>query len=337
MKRVFIIADTMISPLGKSSEENFNNLVIGKSGIQKQSDGTFASRIDSNTRFENICVKALNDLRHKIDWNPERTLLLLSTTKGNVLQELLHETANKIALAVNINQSQVISNACSSGVAALLVAKRMLQSSQFDHIVVVGADVLSDFVTSGFKSLMALSDELCRPFDATRKGINLGEAVGAVVLSANDNKDSIAIVGGAMTNDANHISGPSRTGIELASAITKAMQGNDIDFISAHGTATLFNDEMEAKAFHHAGVDSKPLHSLKGYFGHTLGAAGVIETIMCIQMLKQQMSIASIGYKDHGVSLPLNICTISKSMPLKRILKTASGFGGTNASIILST
>jgi 3-oxoacyl-[acyl-carrier-protein] synthase-1 len=357
MRRVFIVADTMTSPLGNTSAANFSNLLKRKSGIVREANGPggdvrlCVSRIGDNTRFDTLCMDALQKLQSVGEYDPGRTLMLLSTTKGNISlidrvastdpQLSLHHSAQQLASSAGIRNYHVVSNACSSGVNALLVAKRFLQGGQFDHAIVIGADVLSDFVISGFKSLLALSDEPCRPFDASRKGINLGEAVGAVLLSVNERKESVCISGGAMTNDANHISSPSRTGAELASAIQQAVKEagidtSEIDFISAHGTATLYNDEMETKAFHAAGVHSKPVHSLKGYFGHTLGAAGLIETIMCVHSLKKQETISSLGFVDHGVSLPLNVCTNGTHMPLRKILKTASGFGGTNAAMILS-
>jgi 3-oxoacyl-[acyl-carrier-protein] synthase-1 len=333
MNPVYIIADAMISALGNTSDENFNNVIQEKSGISKQ-DGLCVSR--TGDTFENLCRRVLDDLESKVAIDRRRTLLILSTTKGQ-WQVALHVTASKLGF----KHYQVVSNACSSGVAALLVARRLMQAGQFDTAVVIGADVLSDFITSGFQSLLALSDEPCRPFDAARKGINLGEAVGAVLLSTRKNDSSVTIAGGGMTNDANHISSPSRTGAELAFAIRKSFKeasidSSEIDFVSAHGTATLYNDEMEAKAFHLARVDSKPVHSLKGFFGHTLGAAGVIETIMCVHSLRRQETIPSLGFSNHGVSLPLNVCTAHTRMPLRNILKTASGFGGTNAAIIFS-
>jgi len=198
-------------------------------------------------------------------------------------------------------------------------------------------------VVSGFQSLQALSPEPCRPFDAERKGINLGEAAAAVVLSNKRGaglNHSISITGGGLSNDANHISGPSRTGDELGFAIRQAMEEagkkpEEIDFISAHGTATLYNDEMEARAFHGVGMDDVPLNSLKGYFGHTLGAAGVVETVMCIHSLLNNEVLATKGFERSGVSQAVRVSNELISTPMTTCLKTASGFGGCNGAIIL--
>jgi 3-oxoacyl-[acyl-carrier-protein] synthase-1 len=153
-------------------------------------------------------------------------------------------------------------------------------------------------------------------------------------------KSSVRLLGSGVSNDANHISGPSRTGEELAHAIAQALKTSeltpdDIDFISAHGTATVYNDEMEAKAFNYAGMSKIPLNSLKGYYGHTLGAAGVIETIITIHGLLQNELIPTRGFDTFGVPKEINVCSQLQSKPLKRILKTASGFGGCNAALVV--
>ena len=172
---------------------------------------------------------------------------------------------------------------------AILTGMRLVQSGQYENAVVAGADVISKFVLSGFQSFQAISSAPCKPFDAARDGINLGEGAGTVILTSNKNYSSgVKVTGGSVSNDANHISGPSRTGEELNLAINKALNAaelnaTDIDFISAHGTATIYNDEMEAKAITLAGLQSFPVNSLKGYYGHTLGAAGLIESIISIQ------------------------------------------------------
>jgi len=208
----------------------------------------------------------------------------------------------------------------------------------------VGADVLSHFVVSGFESLQALSSEQCKPFDAARKGINLGEAAAALVLSSEPDpvglRPSIKVTGGGSSNDANHISGPSRTGDELGFAIQQALQearkeAHEIDFISSHGTATLFNDEMEAKAFHQIGMSNVPMNSLKGSFGHTLGAAGVVETVMSIHSLFNNEILPTKGFEKSGVSQKVNVSRELVFKPLTTCLKTASGFGGCNAAIVL--
>jgi len=189
-----------------------------------------------------------------------------------------------------------------------------------------------------------MSAERCKPFDNKRKGVNLGEAAATVVLTTTPEIGKaipIEIFGGALSNDANHISGPSRTGEELAAAVNAALnnsgiKGESIDFISAHGTATAYNDEMEAKAFCHAGLNNIPLNSLKGYFGHTLGAAGIVEIIVSKHALLNNELIPTLGFHQLGVSQPINVISKLESKKMTTCLKTASGFGGCNAAIVLN-
>jgi 3-oxoacyl-[acyl-carrier-protein] synthase-1 len=286
----------------------------------------------------------------------KKTLLIISSTKGNI-SLLETETAsdslnNRISLNSSAklvtdhfqfyNKPIIVSNACISGMLAILTGMRLIQSGQYENAVVAGADVISKFVLSGFQSFQAISPLPCKPFDAARDGINLGEAAGTVIITSNKNYSSgIKVTGGSVSNDANHISGPSRTGEELNLAITKALNASglnaaDIDFISAHGTATVYNDEMEAKAIAMAGLQAAPVNSLKGYYGHTLGAAGLIESIISIQSLKENLVIPTRGFENLGVTQPVNVCSTLYRSALNNCLKTASGFGGCNAAMVFS-
>ncbi len=373
--QVFIISDNITSPLGTTTLENFKNVSEGISGIklienellspvsictsamvQAEDSGQLP---DSYTRFEKLCIRSISEALSDsgLLGSEKETIFILSTTKGNI--ELiqnnpdadvrdrvsLEHTAQLIASHFHAaHKPVVVSNACISGVLAIIMAKRLLGSGKYQNAVVIGADVLSKFVISGFQSLMAMSDEPSRPFDKDRKGINLGEGAATVVMTTDltlTDRHSIAVMGDAISNDANHISGPSRTGQELADAVIKAMRksavaAEDLSFISAHGTATLFNDEMESKAFDIAGLNDVPLHSLKGYFGHTLGAAGVIESVMTIHSLREKRILASRNFEELGVPKSLNINKGLVKSDKHHALKTASGFGGCNAAIVYS-
>jgi 3-oxoacyl-[acyl-carrier-protein] synthase-1 len=375
--QTFIISNNIISPLGFSTQENFNKVSKGESGIRLinnkllPSGSIYASKIDDKqiedkglsdtyTRFEKLCILSITDALNKtgINGSEKDTIFIMSTTKGNI--ELIQNARlvsvkDKVSLEHSAqiiasyfhaaNKPVVVSNACISGVLAIIMAKRLLESGKYQNAIVVGADVLSDFVVSGFQSLMAMSDELCRPFDSARKGINLGEGAGTVVMTSNKaltDKNSIRVMGEGLTNDANHISGPSRTGQELADAVSKALnrsniKANELSFISAHGTATMYNDEMESKAFDIAELNDIPLHSLKAYFGHTLGAAGVIESIMTIESLRNRVVLPSGNFNQSGVPKNLHINTKLTESDKHHALKTASGFGGCNAALVYSS
>lgn len=375
MAEIFVSSDNIISPIGFTSAENFLQLKQNVSGIREHQDSSMseqpfqASLFPKNifeqpgpqkkyTKFENLLIASITDALSKshIDPSDEKTILIISSTKGNVSLLETEETTGDLAERIPLHTSAklvaghfkfvhmpvIVSNACISGILAILTGMRLIQSGRYDHAVVAGADVISRFVLSGFQSFQAVSPLPCKPFDVSRDGINLGEAAATVVITSNkDYSSGFKVAGGSVSNDANHISGPSRTGEELGQAITKAMQAaglsaDDIGFISAHGTATLFNDEMEAKAIDLAGLKAVPVNSLKGYYGHTLGAAGLIESIISMHSLKENLVLPTRGFEKNGVSPKVNICASLLTSTRQHCLKTASGFGGCNAAMVFS-
>ncbi|HDZ14607.1 hypothetical protein LCGC14_1263780 [marine sediment metagenome] len=311
--------------------------------------------LSSQTRLEKMMIVSLEKIIKTSGVElTNRVGLIISTTKGNIdtLDEdskFPEKRAYLDALGLEIQEyfgftqtPIIVSNACVSGVLALVVAKRMIAQGSFDHIFVVAGDMVTKFIISGFNSFQALSDEPCRPYCKTRSGINIGEVAASVLMTKDKNllaEESVEIVGGSASNDANHISGPSRTGEGLFRSITSALKEANlspkkIGYISAHGTATMYNDEMEAIAFNRAGLAEIPLNSLKGYFGHTLGASGLLETIIGMHSLHRNLLFASKGFQELGVSQPLNIIKKTTPKELHTFLKTASGFGGSNTAAV---
>ncbi len=309
---------------------------------------------EKHTRLEKMFLVSLADTISKANIAiTDRVGLIISTTKGNIDilnttefsedRTYLSELGKKIASFFSFkNDTIVLSNACVSGVLAIAVAKRFISQQLYDHVFIVGGDLVSEFILSGFNSFQALSAEPCRPYCKTRTGINIGE-VATSILVTNDQsnlaKEAVSVLGESSCNDANHISGPSRTGEGLHRSIEIAkkqahLTAKDIDFISAHGTATQFNDEMEAIAFNRSGLEKTPINSLKGYFGHTLGASGLLETIIGMHSLHQNTLFKSLGFQELGVSKPLNIIENTQKLAIKTFLKTASGFGGCNTAAI---
>ncbi len=368
---VYIQAHHVCSPLGEGSAAVLDRILCGESGLHETvlpgwpgkpvcaalfsaSQWKGMQQEDAFTHFESLLLKSIRGCLglHPLDLSDPRTLLVLASTKGNI--ELLQAgdegaeekvslaaSAEKIAKALHYHGTPLlVSNACISGMSALLVAKRLIQSGQYHQALVAGADTLSPFIVAGFQSFQALSAEPCRPFDRDRNGINLGEGAAAVILSKTP--AAIRLSGGATSSDANHISGPSRTGGEMAKAISRALEEasvgpGEIGFINAHGTATPFNDEMESKAFAQSGLAAAPVFSLKPYFGHTLGAAGLLETAVSLQAMERNLVLGARGYSNHGVSQELNIP--KETYPLynmRHLLKTGSGFGGCNAALVFT-
>ncbi len=299
--------------------------------------------IEGYTLFESLCIRSAQRAidQASIDTG-NRCVLVLSSTKGDIWTPTA-TTARRIAEALGITTTPiVVSLACTSGVAAQLTAYRLLETGIYDTAVVIGADVLIEFVVSGFQCVHAISEEVCRPFDKKRDGLNVGEAVGTMVLSTQTNKaNAWCLLGGAIHNDANHISGPSRTaegalrclqdGLDLCrqNSVT-----DDLACISVHGTATNYNDEMEAIAIHRAGLDDVPVSALKGYWGHTMGAAGVVETIVTMATLEAGWIPAVKGFEEQGTTYPIGVSNKERTTDKRTFVKLLSGFGGVNAAVV---
>ena len=303
------------------------------------------------TKVEQAAILAAYGAINKAGIDPaaDNVIFILSSTKGNV--ELLDNCAGfyrervylwKSAVLIasffgNNNVPSVVSNACISGCAAQILAARLLKAGKYKYAVVIGADMLSKFVISGFQSFKSLSPELCRPFDADRIGLNLGEAAAAVVL---ENRDwapvgTIAITGGSIHNDANHISGPSRTAEGLYRGLRDLTpDAQQLAFINAHGTSTPYNDDMESVGIDRAGLNQVPVNSLKGYFGHTLGAAGVLETIISSMALHEGIVLRSRGTINPGTVRKVNPAMEQLRTDKRMFLKMMSGFGGCNAAMM---
>jgi len=379
---VYVASHNIVSSLGLSSEENFKAVSENRSGIAEIIDPSlnpepvFISLTDTEkliqsfskisdpekyTYYEKLLIVSIKDAlkTSKVDISNKDTIVLFSTTKGNI--DLLKKEnqfkfeENRVQLwksseiisnfFKNPNKPITVSNACISGTLAVIIAKRLLEEGKYKHAVVTGADILPEFTLSGFSAFKAVSEGACKPFDKNRSGMTPAEGAGTIVLTTDESlveEPKVFIKGGSSSNDANHISGPSRTGKELAFSINKSIEDagirtNEIDYISAHGTATLFNDEMEAKALSLSKLDHVPTNSIKGYLGHTFGAAGIIETIFGIEAIKAKQIYRSPGFEIQGTENKLNIIEKHKISDIKNVLKTASGFGGCNASLILGS
>jgi 3-oxoacyl-[acyl-carrier-protein] synthase-1 len=359
MNDVYILSDNIISSLGFTTTENMQQMLAGETGIRQWEDYSvspvsfWASRVDDIrlrksfsayadpkdfSRFEQMVICSVKDaLSHaSLDVSDEKTLFILSTTKGNIdllsrtdydsksgNPVYLWQTASKLQHFLNlVNIPLVVSNACISGLMAVIVGSRLIRAGKYEKVIVTGADLVSEFVLSGFNSFLSLSNGPCKPFDKNRQGLSLGEGAGTIILAsdlhASNHVHQIRVGYGFSSNDANHISGPSRTGEGLYLAIHKTLEKNKshVDYISAHGTAT-------------------PLNSYKGYWGHTLGAAGVIESIAGAHSLLSNKLIRTMGFSEPGTTHPLAIIDANRKAVLNSCLKIASGFGGCNAALLL--
>ena len=360
--KIHIGAPSILCPLGDDSAQVHERMLNGESGLSQTNHfekSVFAGKINDSliqqipnkTRLESMMIQTIKKSLAGLNGiDLARTALFICTTKGNIdhisdseddvvcLSRLIKVLKDEFELS---SIPQIISHACISGIVGVVTAARWVKAGFSDNAIIVGGDLASEFTLSGFLSLHAVSEERCKPYDKNRDGINLGEAAACLILTGDDSvfkRDSWVYAAGNVTNDANHISGPSRTGEGLYRSIKKTMEKADdldFDFISAHGTGTVFNDEMESIAFDRSGISSKPVHSLKWFLGHTLGAAGLIETVIGLECLKIGKIIKSGGYDNPGTSKSLNVVETVEEGQLNSFLKTASGFGGCNASMLI--
>lgn len=363
---VYKIADNILSPLGETTEQNYQSVKEGGSALCRYTDHwhlpePFSASLFSEAQWQALTVEGLTPFEAlvtssvrralrdaAIDHTQRNVVLVLSTTKGNV-DQLTQDasvdvspgaSARKIAQTLGFStEPVVVCNACISGVSALILAARLLESGAYDYAVVCGADVQSRFVVSGFQSFKVVSADACLPFDMERTGLSLGEAAATMVLSRECQGLSWGIVAGAVRNDACHISSPAKDGEGARRALQTVMEGvspAQLAFVNAHGTATMFNDQMESVAVDRAGLSAVPVNGYKGCYGHTMGAAGVLETIISMAALDDHTILGTKGFEEAGVSGRIRLSATSEPTDKKCFVKMISGFGGGNAALLAS-
>lgn len=364
-----VVSTNIVSPLGMSSQENWRAVMQGRSALRRLENykgiplpfvaSVFTPEqveelaVEGFTRFESLAIRSITEaLTHTdLDVHGERTIFILSATKADV-EELgfaaerdgdYHRpalSAQRIAEHVGIGGGAIVCcNACISGVSAQILADRLISAGYYDNAVVCGADLVSSFTASGFLSFKSLSNEACRPFDADRQGLNLGEAAATIVFTRADSlRDGDWLFErGEMDNDAFHLSTPAPSGEGARKVLEAVMKGRDaseLAFVSAHGTATMFNDQMESVAIEKAGLSSVPLTALKGWFGHTLGASGVLEVILGMMAVSESVVLPLRGFREIGVSGKVNLSPELRATDKNSFLKMISGFGGCNAAAL---
>jgi len=241
---------------------------------------------------------------------------------------------------------QVIANACASGTNAIGHAFECVRSGRYQRVLAGGYDALAEMVFVGFDSLQASTPEKCRPFDRDRSGMVLGEGAAVLALenleSARERGASILaeIAGYGISTDNFHITQPEPSGMGARRAMERALQSahisaTDVDYVNAHGTATVFNDAAEGKAVG-ALFNGVPLSSTKSMMGHSLGAAGAIEAVVCLLALQHQFLPPNINFSTPDDDLDLNIvANQARAAVLSTVVSNSFGFGGTNASIVM--
>lgn len=368
--KIYCNAGNIINSLGHDTDLHWNNTLDLKTTLQSKTlnNGfeTQASYLNEDqwnelrktygdhlTKCALLCIESINKCREKFEFDLNDTIIIVATTKGDVdlMTEDLNDNsefylsniANQLDIYFQTGQKTItLSNACISGAQAIQTGAALIKSGKVKNAIACGVDLMTEFTLSGFNSLKALSNDVCKPFDAERNGISLGEAAATIVLSTTptlfNELAEITFDGGFVSNDANHISGPSRTGEGLYQSLKAVSDDfkNKPDAISLHGTATLFNDDMESIALERAGYQDIETFGLKGIYGHTLGAAGVLESVLSIYALCHNLVPGTTNFSTSGTAATINVSTTNILKEIKTIYKCTSGFGGGNCVLSFS-
>jgi len=371
VSRVVVSRVATVTALGDGLDPLWQGLLRGESGIAPLSRfscenyvSRYAACIDNlqPPPDTSLLDAVLDRITTQIGDLPENCRLLVASTKGEIdllsracqrddeipatvlFEPFLKKISSRFKLSdpgCNINA------ACASSTIAVARAAAMITAGVAESVLVYAADLVSEFVFSGFSALQALSDEPCRPFDQQRKGLTLGEAGVALLLMSEECADRyselpIAFVAGWGTaNDAHHITAPSRDGCGLILACHQAIKKAQIDTtwiaaINTHGTGTIYNDAMELTAFNAIfGESLPPLHGVKGSLGHCLGAAGGVEIAIGCRSLQQQLIPGTVGCLDAEADGQGKLSSTPQDISGDYLLCSNSGFGGINGVVIL--
>ena len=343
---VFILGTAAATAFGGTVRANCDALLAGRDdfaaprhfdgrgrrlGIDPELDGGTGSRM----------ARALAKLKNSLPFRiPAGTRLFAATTVGAIdlleqgaeldtAQEFLHMAERIFGIA----GGTLVSAACASGQTAAALAMRELRRGACRHALVVGGDIASEFVTTGFAALGALSRTVCRPYDAERDGLTLGEGAAALLLGR-EGPGIGRLVGAAENCDAAHITSPDLSGTGLAAACCEALDGLPPDAVIGHGTGTVYNDQAEIAALGTLfPAGTPPLFSLKGNFGHTLGATGVLQIALGLELARRRVLPPQAGLRKAADGA--NVSTAARKLAGGRILSLNVGFGGLNSAVVL--
>ncbi len=359
---IVLQSSAVISPFG-GLKETVEQLSLGRRAVKPLSDfpnlPPGAPFIDPRNRDVRHAADALKCAAGIESFRDLRFPFLYCCAKGdiralesyirgnlgkNLVSPFLDVQAHTVASELGLTPWRIltVSNACASGALGVATAKELIEDGETDGAVLFGYDCISRFVLSGFAALNALSWTGPRPFDIDRDGLSLGEAAGVCGLRYRGAKPGdIFVAGAGSSNDANHRTGPSRTGDGLLAAARAAIEDaelspDDIGFVKCHGTATVYNDAMEAKAL--SGLFGKsipPCVSFKGAVGHTSGGGSLVEMIIAAEFLKRKSVPPTVGFGALGVDEPIPVSGDAQDFSKPAVLCLSAGFGGVNAAIVL--
>lgn len=386
--KIFVTGIGVVSAIGLDAEENFRSLKARITGITrssvynlmlgevKLSNEQIIQMLDlPNEDFSRTTLLSL--LAAKEAWGKNRIQgnirsgLISSTSVGgldrteqyyfesqknkssNAYKLMTHDngrTTERLAIELGISgYIGTISTACSSGANAIMQGARLIEGNKLDRVIVGGSDPLALFDMKGFSSLNIYDQDICKPFDESRKGLNLGEGAGFLVL---ENEQSISITGNTPlcilsgwnnSTDAFHQTASSANGkgayLAMIHALAKAnITSEKISYINAHGTGTGNNDLSESIAIKNVFNDNiPPFSSTKGFTGHTLAAAGAIEAVYCVQSIRSQVILPNLNFSTPMIETGMvPETTFRCDVQVEYVLSNSFGFGGNCTCLIFS-
>ncbi len=372
--RAVVVASDMITPYGTGTDACWEGLMAGRTAVSRVArfktqafHSDYAGMIAGLTyhETESLAMQMLTRLFERAGGLiPRDARLLLATTKGEIdlleksVLDGIHDGSASVPIRllsavvklVGVEDpGMVISSACTSSSAATARAAAMVRHGQADCVLVAACDSVTEFIFSGFSSLMALDKEPARPFDRDRAGLNVGEAAAFALVMSEERAEREGreilgeVAGWGLSDDANHMTGPSRESEGMILAITKALRSAGIDaaevgFIAAHGTGTVYNDAMELRAFSAMFRDGAlPVYSLKGGIGHTMGAAGLVELLIALRALREGTVPPTVNLKEPDDAARGWVS--DRKRPVRRNTKalvTNAGFSGANTALVLA-
>lgn len=293
---------------------------------------------------ESLCLPMLEFLAGTVRRLPEETPVLLASTVGEIDRlaengpDTLHSLLETALRLFRKRSGRIVSAACASTNAALDRACRMIAGGVAETVIVAACDIVSEFTFSGFASIGAMTADRPRPYDKNRSGLFLGEAAGVLVLSAERGDATVRLAGTGMGCDALHITAPQTDGANLARVIRSALNGAPPESVAAvlgHGTGTVYNDIMEINAVRSVIGGSVPLASAKGACGHTLGASGMVQAVLALEVLRRKELFPQAGLQTPEPGAERMVSSAVRPIRGSRILSLNSGFGGLNAAVLL--
>jgi 3-oxoacyl-[acyl-carrier-protein] synthase-1 len=290
--------------------------------------GVFIGTSTSGVHHTELAYRARDAITNSLpDWFQHRTT------------QNIYSSADFVARRMGITGPRLaISTACSSSAKVFATAYRAIAIGSCDAAIVGGVDSLCLTTLYGFNSLQLLSNDVCRPADVARNGISIGEAAGFALLDPRADTN-LSLLGYGETSDAYHMSSPEPNGAGAAAAMRAALaiasvEPCKVDYANLHGTGTVANDEAESRALCSVFGSSLPCSSTKGWTGHTLGAAGIVEAVISLLCLEQGFMPRSLNTRDKDPAIGAGILLENRRATMRRVLSNSFGFGGSNCSLL---